>query len=110
SGMPDAATGSVGSTRAEVEHAVELAITHALTRPTESLALVTVSPVHAERVREALLAEVRANPALAAFFDSGRPEAAVVSDLSGVAGLRRDAIILSVGFGRTPHGRVLHSF
>ncbi|MEK8227778.1 hypothetical protein NKG05_19240 [Oerskovia sp. M15] len=28
----------------------------------------------------------------------------------GVAGLSRDAIVLSVGYGRTPHGRVLHRF
>ena len=107
-GMPDAETGSVASTRAEVEHVVELALTHAVTRPEESLAVVTVSPVHADRVREALLSEVRDNPALAAFFDRGRAEPFVVADLQGVAGLRRDAVILSVGYGRTPHGRVLH--
>ena len=108
-GMPDQASGAVASTRAEVDQAVELAVTHALTRPEESLAIVTVSPVHAERVREALHAEVRDNPALAAFFDPARPEPVVVTDLHGVAGLRRDAVILSVGYGRTPHGRVLHS-
>ncbi|HUX70316.1 MAG TPA: hypothetical protein VMV41_07390, partial [Cellulomonadaceae bacterium] len=63
-----------------------------------------------DHVREAVLAEVRNNPALAAFFDAGRSEPFVVADLAGVAGLRRDAIVLSVGFGRTPHGRVLHRF
>ena len=110
SGMPDAATGAVDSTRAEVEHVVELAITHALTRPEESLAVITSSPTHANRVREAVLAEVRDNPSLATFFDVGRPEPFVVADLAGVAGLRREAIILSVGFGKTPHGRVLHGF
>ncbi|NLF03707.1 MAG: hypothetical protein GX593_01655, partial [Actinomycetales bacterium] len=107
-GMPDADTGAVASTRAEVEHVVELALAHAVTRPEESLAVVTVSAVHADRVRDALLAEVRDNPALAAFFDTGRAEPFVVTDLHGVAGLRRDAVILSVGYGRTPHGRVLH--
>ncbi len=108
-GMPDAATGAVGSTRAEVDQVVELALTHAVTRPEESLAVVTVSAEHADRVRDALLAEVRDNPALAAFFDTGRSEPFVVTDLHGVAGLRRDAVVLSVGYGRTPHGRVLHA-
>ncbi len=109
-GMPDAVSGSVDSTRAEVDHVVDLVITHALTDPDESLAVITPSSVHADHVREAVLAEVRNNPALAAFFDAGRPEPFVVADLAGVAGLRRDAIVLSVGFGRTPHGRVLHRF
>lgn len=109
-GMPDPGSGAVDSTRAEVDHVVELAITHALTRPEESLAVITPSPVHADQVREAVLAEVRDNPALAAFFDAGRPEPFVVADLTGVAGLRRDAVLLSVGYGRTPHGRVLHKF
>jgi len=108
-GMPDADTGAVASTRAEVDQVVELALTHAVTRPDESLAVVTVSTVHADRVRDALLAEVRDNPALAAFFDTGHPEPFVVTDLHGVAGLRRDSVILSVGYGRTPHGRVLHA-
>ncbi|NMR20673.1 hypothetical protein [Cellulomonas fimi] len=110
SGMPDGETGAVESTRAEVEHVVELAIEHALTRPEESLAVITSSPVHANRVREAIMTEVRDNPALASFFDPGRAEPFVVADLAGVAGLRREAIIFSLGYGRTPHGRVLHRF
>ena len=71
-GMPDA-SGTVASTRTEVEHVVELVLNHALLRPEESLAVVTPSPGHAEAVREAVLSEVRGNPAVAAFFDSGRP-------------------------------------
>ncbi|MFI2753308.1 hypothetical protein ACGIF2_07720 [Cellulomonas sp. P22] len=109
-GMPDATTGTVDSTRAEVEHVVEVVLTHALMRPDESLAVITSSVLHAEQVREAILAEVRDNPALAVFFDARRPEPFVVADLRGVAGLRRDAVLLSVGYGRTPHGRVLHRF
>ncbi|WP_456821049.1 hypothetical protein [Cellulomonas sp. URHB0016] len=108
-GMPDA-SGTVASTRAEVEHVVELVLNHAVLRPEESLAVVTPSPAHAEAVREAVLSEVRGNPAVAAFFDSGRSEPFAVTDLAGVSGLRREAIILSLGFGRTPHRRVLHTF
>ncbi len=108
--MPDTASGAVESTQAEVDRVVEVAIEHALTRPDESLAIVTVTPLHADRIRDALLVEVRQNPALAGFFSGARAEPVVVADVSGVAGLVRDTIVLSVGFGRTPHGRVLHRF
>ena len=108
--MPDPTSGAVESTQAEVDRVVEVAIEHALTRPDESLAIVTVTPLHADRIRDALLVEVRQNPALAGFFSGAREEPVVVADVSGVAGLVRDTIVLSVGFGRTPHGRVLHRF
>ncbi|WP_125776195.1 hypothetical protein [Antribacter gilvus] len=109
-GMPDPASGTVESTRAEVERVVDLAIEHALTRPEETFGIITVTSVHADRIREALLAEVRANPALAPFFAGSRPEPVVVADVTGAAGLQRDTIVLTLGFGRTPHGRVLHRF
>jgi hypothetical protein len=109
-GMPDPGAGLVDSTRQEVETVVELVLEHALVRPEESLAVVTVTARHADAVRDAVLAEVRGNPALAAFFDSGRAEPFVVVDLPNVAGLARDAVLLSLGLGRTPHRRVLHSF
>jgi len=108
-GMP-AAHGAVESTRAEVEHVVDLVVEHALTRPEESLAVVSASAVHADRVREAVLAQVRDNPALGAFFRPDRAEPFVVTDVAATQGLSRESVILSIGFGRTPHGRVLHRF
>ncbi len=108
--LPDVESGTVDSTPEEVQAVVELVVEHALSRPEESLAVVTVTPRHADAVREVVLSEARDNPALAAFFSSGRPEPFVVVDLANVAGLRREAVILSVGLGRTPHRRVLHSF
>lgn len=109
-GMPVAGSSLVDSTRDEVAAVVELVLDHALSRTHESLAVVTLTPRHADAVRDAVLSEVRGNPALAAFFDSARPEPFVVVDLAGVAGLRREAVVLSLGLGRTPHRRVLHSF
>ena len=109
-GMPDPVSGAVESTQVEVDRVVELAINHALDRPEESLAIIAGSRVHADRIREAVLSQVRQNAALGTFFDSRRPEPVVVADLKGVAGLSREAVIFSVGFGRTPHGRVLHRF
>lgn len=108
-GMPDD-SGTVQSTRAEVDRVVELVADHAFNRPEESLAVITASPLHTAQIREAVLSQVRGNPALAAALDAGRPEPFVVTDLTSIAGLRRDAVVLSFGFGRTPHGRVLHRF
>lgn len=109
-GMPDPVTGAVESSQAEVERVVDVAIEHALSRPEESFAVVTASAVHADRVRDALHQAVRKNPALAGVFSGSRPEPVVVADLAGTAGLSRDMVVLSVGYGRTPHGRVLHRF
>lgn len=109
-GMPDPDTGAVESSQAEVERVVDIAIDHAVSRPEESFAVITASAVHADRVRDALHQEVRRNPALAGFFAGSRPEPVVVADLAGTAGLTRDTVVFSVGYGRTPHGRVLHRF
>ena len=109
-GMPLAGQAAVESTRAEVERVVELVIDSVLTRPDESLAVVTVSAAHADRVRDAVFSEARDNPALAPSFRADRAEPFTVVDLTGVAGLSRDSIILSLGYGKTPHGRVLHRF
>lgn len=108
-GMP-APNGSVESTSQEVAHVVDLVLDHALTRPEESLAVVTASAVHADRLREAVMAEVRDNPALERFFRPDQPEPFAVVEVGSAQGLTREAVILSVGFGRTPHGRVLHRF
>lgn len=109
-GMPDRTSGTVESTAAEVAHVLELVLEHVLSRPHESLAVVTVTATHADAIREAVLSEVRTNPALAAFFDVGRAEPFVVTELANASGLRREAVILSLGLGRTPHRRVLHTF
>ncbi|MCC2334286.1 hypothetical protein [Cellulomonas wangsupingiae] len=109
-GMPDPASSMVDSTTAEVEKVLELVVEHVLQHPDESLAVVTLTPRHADAVRETVLAEVRDNPALAAYFDAGRADPFLVVDVANVGGLRRDAVILSVGLGRTPHRRVLHTF
>ena len=108
-GMP-AENGLVEGAPAEVERVVGLINDHVRDHPEESLAVITASAVHAERVREALLALMPRSPALEAFCDHDRPEPFTVVELGATQSLSRDAIILSVGFGRTPHGRVLHRF
>ncbi|GAA2236167.1 hypothetical protein GCM10010401_05200 [Rarobacter faecitabidus] len=109
-GMHDEATGLVESTQAEVDRVVELAIDQAVARPEESLSIVASNALHAQQIRTALLSQVRRHPTLASYFDPRRAEPVVITDLAGAPGVMRDAVIYAVGFGRTPHGRVLYRF
>ncbi len=109
-GMPAPDSPVVESVQAEVDRVVDLVIDHALMRPEESLAVITLNTRHADRVREAVLATAEGSRTLGTFFDPANTEAFTVVEADAAAGLRRDAVILSLGFGKTPHGRVLHRF
>ncbi len=103
-------TEAIESTHAEVEAVVRLVVEHAEQRPHESLGVITLGLRHAARIEEALRRELAGRPAVAGFFADSSPERFFVKNLERVQGDERDAIVLSVGFGRTPHGRVLHRF
>ncbi|UFU03630.1 hypothetical protein LQF12_03195 [Ruania suaedae] len=109
-GMPVPGADVVESVQAEVDRVVDLVIDHALSRPEESLAVVALNTRHADRVREAVLSVAAGSASMSAYFDQSRTEAFTVVDVESAAGLRRDAIVLTLGFGKTPHGRVLHRF
>ena len=47
---------------------------------------------------------------MAAFFDADAAEPFVVVDATEAGGLVRDVVLVTVGYGRTPHGRMLHQF
>lgn len=108
-GMPTAGDDGVESVAAEVNRVVDLVLEHARGRPRSSLAVITASSRHAGRVGEAIRLQMANYPMLADFFKPGREPFRVVP-LERAAGLVRDSIIFSLGFGRTPHGRALHSF
>lgn len=109
SGMPDE-QGVVEGTAAEVARVVELVAEHARTRPGASLAVVSASRAHADRVRDAVAARAAEDPAVTRLVAPERPEPFTVVQVGATGGLLRDDVIFSVGFGRTPHGRVLHRF
>jgi len=103
------------STDSEVTRVVELALDHALTRPEESLGVITLTSRHARRIEEALDAALRPSGGgnevgAAVFFDASRPQPFFIRAMDEVAGAVRDAIILGIGYGKTPHGRVIHNF
>ncbi|NEM91368.1 AAA family ATPase [Galbitalea soli] len=109
-GMPDPESGAVESVDAEVERVVRLVLDHAATRPQESLMVITASPLHAVRVQQAVLGAVTGRPDLTDFVIGDRAEPFTVTTIEQAVAQSRDRVIFSIGFGRTPHGRVLSDF
>jgi hypothetical protein len=107
-GPTDIGTGRVESPDAEVKRVVELVLKHARNRSRESLAVVALTPHHAQRVATAISRAMKDLPYVAAFFSDSSKEPFVVTDAERVQGMSRDAVIFTLGYGRTVHGRVIH--
>lgn len=102
------------SSQQEVRRVVELVADHAATRPGQSLLVVTLGARHAERIEEALRQAVTELPHLARWLDvhwtGDIDEPFLVRPVHRIAGIERDAAIVSIGLARTPHGRIMHRF
>lgn len=108
-GMPSSDQAGVESVDAEVARVADLVFEHIRLRPSSSLAVVTASPRHAGRIGQAIRQRMADLPWSADFFAPGRESFRVVP-VERAAGITRDCVIFSLGFGRTPHGRALHNF
>ncbi|HEV8219158.1 MAG TPA: AAA domain-containing protein, partial [Streptosporangiaceae bacterium] len=117
----------VSSVDDEVAEVVRLILEHARQRPEESLGVIALGMRHAERVDTALRAALAAVPDEArapgtvdltagagadveSFFAEDAPEPFFVKNLERVQGDERDAIILSVGYGKHPDGRMRYQW
>jgi hypothetical protein len=109
-GMPDPVSGAVESVDAEVNRVVELVLQHVEQRPQESLMVVTASEKHVARVWKAVAEAMPGNPALTEFVLGDRAEPFDVLPIARASAQSRDRVVFSVGYGRTPHGRVLSDF
>jgi very-short-patch-repair endonuclease len=107
------------SVDAEVDKVVELILQHARTQPEESLGVIALGIKHAERIDAALrakLAVLADQPSdgraadLEAFFAEDVAEPFFVKNLERVQGDERDAIILSIGYGKHPDGRMRYQW
>lgn len=103
-------TGSEESAAAEVQAVVDLVLEHARQRPEESLGVITMGIKHADRIETAIRQAVAANRDLDQFFTEDHPERFFVKNLERVQGDERDAIILSIGYGKAPDGRMMYRF
>ena len=99
-----------GSYSPEVERVVELILRHAVEHPDESLGVIALGSTHATRIAETVRLKRRDRPELDEFFSEANPEPFFVKNLERVQGDERDAIILTIGYGRAPDGRMRYNF
>ena len=98
----------------EVDAVVGLIIEHARERPQESLGVITMGTPHRDRIEERLRQRLSQDQQLArelaGFFDESRDERFFVKNLERVQGDERDAIILSIGYGKNSRGELPYRF
>jgi very-short-patch-repair endonuclease len=98
--------GQEESSTAEVRKVVELVVSHAREHPQGSLGVITMGIRHMNRVQAALDRELERCPELEAFFDPNVQERFFVKNLERVQGDERDAIIISIGYGKDRAGNL----
>jgi very-short-patch-repair endonuclease len=94
----------------EVERVVALILEHAESRPAETLGVITMGIEHAKRIELALSRARESRPDLDDFFAQDRSERFFVKNLERVQGDERDAIILSIGYGKNEAGDLVYRF
>ncbi|MFX4287016.1 hypothetical protein ACQBJO_02455 [Janibacter sp. G349] len=105
-GVIDERTGLVETSTGEVEAVVEQVRRELVERPGRSLGVVTFGQAHAERVAEAVAELAYRDPAVAETIRA-LPEPLVIKPADRWQREQRDAVVVTVGFGRTPQGRVV---
>jgi hypothetical protein len=104
------AAGQQDSVTAEVDRVVALILEHATERADQSLGVITMGIKHADRIDMRLRERLRERPDLHWFFDETLDEKFFVKNLERVQGDERDAIILSIGYGKSADGRLPYRF
>jgi len=103
--------GGDDSSEAEVRRVCELVRAHARVRPGESLAVIAMGARHADRVDDAVRALAADDDAVGELLAEDRPEPFFVKNLERVQGDERDAVILTIGYGRDARtGRLSYRF
>ena len=107
---PDGASGIIEATHAEVERVVATVLEHAVKRPQESLMVVSPSRKTAAAIQSGVTSAIARRPELVGFLWGDNGEPFMVRTLAEAAGVTRDRVLFSVGYGLTPHGRLLSDF
>ena len=103
-------TASTEAPIGEVNKVIELITDHVRNQPEHSLLVVSASSVEVEAIDDALELELQANTELREFFEKHGREKFEVTSLSDLNHRLADRIIFSIGFGRTPQGKILSHF
>jgi hypothetical protein len=94
----------------EAAAVAEAARAHARATPGESLGIVAFSVAQAQAIESAVDRLREQDPAFNAFWESHPHEPAFVKNLESVQGDERDAMLISVGYGRDADGRLALQF
>lgn len=109
--QPGADTNSPSS---EVEAVVDLILEHARDKSDDSLGVIAMGIKHANRIEEVLRQRLHDDlyfeEEVGDFFDENREERFFVKNLERVQGDERDAIILSIGYGKNERGQLVYRF
>lgn len=106
-GPLDEKTGRIEATASEIDAIVANVVEHATLHPEQSLMVISASAVTVAKVQDAIHAALPANRTLQDFFGRHDDAPFVVLSLQQASAVTRDRVIFAVGFGRSPHGRVL---
>ena len=90
----------------EVQKVVSLVLAHAKSDPNQTLGVIAMGIRHMNRVQAGLDRELEAHPELQAFFDPNQSERFFVKNLERVQGDERDAIIITIGYGKDRAGNL----
>ena len=104
--QPPGVDGQEESSTEEIRKVVSLVMEHARLRPDQTLGVITMGIKHMYRIQAALDREVERNSDLHEFFDPNRNERFFVKNLERVQGDERDAIIISIGYGKDRAGNL----
>jgi hypothetical protein len=103
----DEKTARIEGTPAEVDAIVANVVEHATLHPEQTLMVVSISAVTVSKVQAAIQAALPANRTLQDFFSRHIDNPFVILTVQQASAITRDRVIFSLGFGRTPHGRIL---
>lgn len=103
-------SGNTNANEIEAKAVAEAIIRHAKTEPGMSLGVAAFSVTQRRAILDELEALRRLNPDTEPFFHAHPSEPFFVKNLENVQGDERDAIIISVGYGRNPQGHMSMRF
>jgi hypothetical protein len=106
-GPLDEKTGRIEGTASEIDAIVANVVEHATLHPEQSLMVISASAITVAKVQEAIQGALPANRTLQDFFARHEETPFVVLSLQQASAVTRDRVIFALGFGRSPHGRVL---
>ncbi|WP_149263576.1 DUF3320 domain-containing protein [Actinomadura sp. K4S16] len=94
----------------EADAVAERVLHHYRTRPNMSLGVVAMSEAQAHAIEDAVERARAGAPELEPFFSGDRLNGFFVKNLETVQGDERDVVIISVGYGPSPDGRLTMAF